>query len=584
MSPVARYTQLLIPTLREAPVDAVSASHQLLVRAGFVRQVSAGLYSVLPLGWRSMRKLEQLLRHEMDALGAQEVLLPSLQPAEPWQASGRWDAIDETMFRLRDRRGNSYTLGMTAEELMTDLARTELRSYRQLPQRWYQISPKFRDEPRPRSGLLRVREFLMKDAYSFDLDQRGLDRAFEVMRAAYERIFATCELTAWAAEASSGAMGGRDSIEFLAPSEVGEDTAVHCRTCGYTANREVARGLARPIVDEASNPGAEEPVRFPTPGVRTIEALAAPPYGVPPERQLKTLVFIADAEPVVAVVRGDHQLSEAKLLTVLGASTLRAAQSDEIFELLGAQPGSLGAVNFRAARLIVDEVLPGRTNMVTGANRDDVHLRGVDVDRDILSGPTATVADLREVAAGEGCPRCAGLLEFCPALEVGHIFKLGTRYSSALGATVLNAEGTETPLLMGCYGIGLGRLLAAIVEQHHDADGIVWPVAVAPFAVTVLALGQDPAVTAAAETLTRQLAESGVDVLYDDRGERAGVKFKDADLVGIPWRIAVGPRGLAEGWVEWKHRSTEQSDRVSLDDIVSRTVMRSQSYHWPTTV
>jgi prolyl-tRNA synthetase len=469
------------------------------------------------------------------------------------------------MLRLRDRRGNDYCLAMTAEEMMADLARAELRSYRQLPQRWYQIGLKFRDEQRPRGGLLRVREFLMKDAYSFDADQNGLDQAFTAMRAAYERIFAACELTAWPAEASSGAMGGRDSIEFLAPAEAGEDTVVRCSSCGYVANLEVAHGHAHPVSDEPV--GLGEPLPFPTAGVRTIDALAAPPYGVAPERQLKTLVYVADAARIVAVLRGDHQLSEAKLMSVQGASSLRAAEPDEVFRLMGGHPGSLGAVRFRAAPLLVDAALQGRINMVSGANRDDVHLCGVDVDRDILSEPTVKLADLRLVAQGDRCQQCDGQLELSPAVEVGHIFKLGTRYSAALGATVLNADGAETLITMGSYGIGLGRLLAAVVEQHHDAAGIIWPRAIAPCAVAVLVLGQEPELIGAADQLIRQLVAAGVEVLYDDRDERAGVKFNDADLIGIPWRIAIGRRLWADGFVEWKPRTAAAPERVRINDV-----------------
>ena len=565
---VVRASAFFMPTLKQAPLEAVAASHRLLVRAGFVRQLGAGLYSYLPLGRRSLARLERVLREEMHSAGAEEFLLPALHPADVWRASGRWDAIDATMFRLTDRRGSEYCLAMTHEEVFTAIARTDLHSYRQLPQRWYQIGPKFRDEPRPRGGLLRVREFLMKDAYSFDTDAAGLDRSFNVMRAAYERIYARCGLQALAAEAFSGAMGGRDSIEFVAPTEAGEDEVVHCARCGYTANAEVARSRVPPVEDQPAT--ADRPEAFPTPGVLTIDALSAPPYSVPAERQLKTLVYVADGAPVVAVVRGDDTLNEAKLQVATGAAAVRPAQADEVFALMGAHPGSLGAVRLTVAPVLVDQSLVGRTNLVTGANRDGFHVRGVDLQRDLLDGSHAQVVDLRTARAGERCPACEGVLESFPALEVGHIFKLGTRYTERLDATVVDTNGVPVPIVMGSYGIGLGRLLAAVVEQHHDADGIIWPVALAPFDVTVLTLGGEPELAPVAEHVVSQLDASGLDVLYDDRGERAGVKFKDADLIGIPLRIGVGHRHLADRAVELKLRRASRVDVVPLDDLPSR--------------
>jgi len=561
-------SKLFIPTLKEAPVDAVAASHRLLVRAGFIRQLGAGLWSYLPLGRRSLAKLERILREEMQSADAQEFLLPALHPADLWRASGRWDEFDETMFRLQDRRGGDYLLAPTHEEIFTAIARAELRSYRELPQRWYHISPKFRDEPRPRAGLLRVREFLMKDAYSFDVDAAGLDRSFEAMREAYNRIYARCDLPALPAEAFSGAMGGRESIEFVVRTDAGEDEVLHCSTCGYTANAEVARSRTPPIDDAPSSTSAPE--EFPTPGVLTIDALSAPAYSVPPQRQLKTLVSIVDDQPVLAVVRGDDTLNEAKLQVASGAKAVRPARPDEVFALMGAHPGSLGAVKFRGAPVLVDSSLAGRSNLVTGANRDGFHLRGVDLARDVLAGSRAELADLRTACAGEQCPRCDGNLESFPALEVGHIFKLGTRYSERLGATVLDANGESVPLVMGSYGIGLGRLLAAVVEQHHDADGIIWPFSLAPFDATVLTLGEEPQLAEMAERAVVQLEAAGLDVLYDDRDERAGVKFKDADLIGIPLRIGVGRRALAANAVEWKLRSELTAEMVPLPDVADR--------------
>jgi prolyl-tRNA synthetase len=575
--PVTRASRFFMPTLKQAPPDAVAASHQLLVRAGFIRQLGAGLYTFLPLGRRSLARIERILREEMLAAGAEEFLPPSLHPAELWRSSGRWGEIDATMFRLQDRRGGEYCMAMTHEEVFAAIARSDLHSYRQLPQRWFQIGPKFRDEPRSRAGLLRVREFLMKDAYSFDLDRAGLDASFDAMRLAYERIYARCGLRALAAEAFSGAMGGRESIEFVVETPVGEDVVVHCQVCGYTANTEVARSRLAPLTD---TPTSSRPEEFATPGVVTIDALAAPPYAVPAHQQLKTLVYVTDGQPVVAVVRGDDTLNEAKLQLETEASTLRPAQPEEIVALMGAAPGSLGAVSFDAAPVLMDTTLADRTNMVTGANRDGFHLRGVDVNRDILHGGNARIADLRTARDKEMCPRCDGILHSFPALEVGHIFKQGTRYTAKLGATILDAAGAEVPLVMGAYGIGLGRLMAAVVEAHHDADGIIWPRSVAPFDATLLTLGPEPAVAELAEAAARELEQAGLEMLYDDRDERAGVKFKDADLIGIPLRIGVGQRGVTGREVEWKLRGSPDVERVPLDELAGRARALSCSASW----
>jgi prolyl-tRNA synthetase len=564
---VTRWSRAFIPTLKEAPVDAVAVSHTLLVRAGFIRQLAAGVYSYLPLAVRSLAKIEAIVRQEMDAVGGLEFRLPALHPAEIWRQSGRWDVMGEEMFRLKDRRGSEYGLGMTHEEIFTLIARDELRSYRDLPRIWYQIQTKFRYEPRPKSGLLRVREFPMKDAYTFDVDQAGLDRAYATMRQAYVRIFERCGLDAIMVAAHSGAMGGSGSAEFMVRTEAGEDLVAYSPDCGYAANLETATSRIAPVVDE---PAAEPaPVRFATPGVLTIEALERPPHEVPARRQLKTLVYQADDTPVIAVVRGDHALNEAKLQAATGASVIRPAQAEEIVGLLGAHPGSLGAVSFTRAPVIVDAALADRTNMVTGANDDGFHLRGVDVQRDILAHG-ARLADLRVIAAGEGCPRCAGQIDVFKALELGHIFKLGTRYSAPLQANVLTASGAEVPLVMGSYGIGIGRVMAAAIEAHHDDDGIVWPFSIAPYHAQVVALGNDPALLGLAEEVVAALAVADLDVLYDDRDTRAGVKFKDADLLGLPLRIAVGRKGLAERTVEWKPRRASTIERVSVAELAGR--------------
>jgi len=564
-----RLSQLFVPTLKEAPADAQVPSHKLLVRAGFIRQLGAGIYDYLPLARRSLSRIEAIVREEMDAIGGQEFYLPALHPAEIWKASGRWEVMGENMFRLKDRKNGDYCLGMTHEEIFTAIARDELRSYRQLPQVWYQIQTKFRDEPRPKSGLLRVRQFTMKDAYSFDVDRSGLDRSYEDQRRAYERIFSRCGLDFVAVQAHSGSMGGSESSEFMVRTEAGEDLVAACPKCRYAANTETATSR---LPAEADGAGLARPERFPTPGVVTIEALASAPYGVEPRRQLKTLVYMADEKPVVAVVRGDQELNEAKLQTATGAQLVRPAHAEEIPSLMGARAGSLGAVGFSRATVLVDPSLEARRDMVTGANEDGFHLRGVDVKRDVLGRPNVKLADLRTVGAGEGCPRCDGTLDVFKALEVGHIFKLGTKYSQSMGATVLDADGKAVPIVMGSYGIGVERILAAAIELHHDENGIVFPMSIAPFQATVLTLGPEPELEKAAAEVVSALSAAGVDVLHDDRAERAGVKFKDADLVGIPIRISVGKKGLAEGKVEWKLRGGKEVELVPLADVARKAV------------
>ena len=565
MRPV-RLSKAFVPTLKEAPADAQVASHRLLVRAGFIRQLGAGIYDYLPLARRTLAKIEAIVREEMDAVGGQEFFLPALHPAEIWKESGRWEVMGDNMFRLKDRKGGDYGLGMTHEEIFTAIARDELRSYRQLPQVWYQIQTKFRDEPRPKSGLLRVRQFTMKDAYSFDVDRAGLDRSYEDQRVAYEKIFSRCGLEFVAVQAHSGSMGGSESSEFMVRTDAGEDLVASCPRCRYAANTETAtsRGPAVP-----ARPGVrkDRPERFPTPGVRTIEDLAAAPYRRPAEQQLKTLVFVADEKPVLAVLRGDDDLHEPKLQTATGAQVVRPAHPEEIKALLGALPGSLGAVGVTGAAVLVDEALRGLEGMVTGANEDGFHLEGVSVARDL---PHARFASLRTVKAGEGCPRCDGTLDVFKALEIGHIFKLGTKYSESMKATVLDADGKQVPIVMGSYGIGVERIMASAIELHHDENGIVWPMSIAPYHATVLSLGPEPELRKAAEELADALAQAGVEVLHDDRDERAGVKFKDADLVGIPIRIAVGKKGLAEGKAEWKLRGSKQVELVPLAEVAAK--------------
>jgi prolyl-tRNA synthetase len=557
-----RWSQLHIPTLREDPADADAASHRLLLRAGFIRQLTAGHYSLLPLGIRVRAKVMAIIREEMNAIGGQEFLLPSMQPASIWEKSGRLAVMGEEMFRLRDRKGTAMVLGMTHEEIFTTLA-TELSSYRELPQFWYQFQTKFRDEPRPKSGLIRVREFTMKDSYSFDIDEAGLDKSFEAHRGAYERIFARLGIPAIAVEASSGNMGGSDSVEFMCPTPAGEDLVARCPECDYAANLEKATSALAPVTDE---PGPAAPVRLDTPGVRTIEDLARD-YGLAADRQIKTLIQVIDGKLTLVLLRGDHPLADQKLIDATGATAIRPAQPDEIVAALGAAPGSLGAVGVTDLPVIADLALQGRTSMATGANTDDVHLTGVDVARDITVGQWA---DLREVAAGEPCPHCGHALELIQAVEVGHIFKLGRKYTTVLGVSVLGPDGAAITPIMGSYGIGVERAMAAIAEVHHDDAGLTWPVQVAPAQATVILLSvRDEGARSAAESLYRDLLAAGVDAVLDDREERPGVKFKDAELTGIPVRLTVGARDLADGLVEVTTRATGEKERVAVDDAVA---------------
>ena len=557
-----RWSQLHIPTLREDPADADAASHRLLLRAGFVRQLMAGHYSMLPLGMRVRAKIIDVIRDEMNAIGAQEFLLPCMHPAEIWERSGRLGTVD-VMFRLKDRKGADMVLGFTHEEIFTTVA-AELASYRELPQSWYQFQTKFRDEARPKSGLLRVREFTMKDSYSFDLDEAGLDKSFDAHRGAYERIFARLGIPAIVAEASNGTMGGKDSLEFMCPSEAGEDLVATCPDCDYAANLERATSALPDVEDE---PGPAKPARLDTPGVRTIEDLAIE-YGLAADRQIKTLVQVMNGKITLVLLRGDHQLQDQKLIDATGVADIRPAQPDEIQAALGALPGSLGAVGVSDLPVIADEALRGRRNMATGANTDDVHLTGVDVDRDIQVG---NWADLREVAAGEPCPRCGTPLKFIRAIEIGHIFKLGRRFTTALGVSVLGPDGAPVVPIMGSYGIGVERAMAVIAEVHHDEAGLNWPVQVAPVEVTVTMVSvKDEAVRAAAESIYAELRAAGIDVLLDDRDERPGVKFKDAELIGSPCRISVGSRDLADGLVEVVSRRTGERERVAVDQAVKQ--------------
>jgi prolyl-tRNA synthetase len=566
--PRMRWSNLFVPTLREDPADAEVVSHRLLVRAGFVRQLTAGVYSLLPLGQRVRLKVINIIREEMNQIGAQEFLLPALHPAEVWKESGRWQVMGDNMFRLHDRKNAEMCLGMTHEEIFTTIARHTINSYRQLPQVWYQIQTKFRDEARPKSGLLRVREFTMKDAYSFDVDRAGLDRAFQDQHDAYCRIFTRCGLKFSPVEASSGAMGGSQSTEFMVRTEAGEDRIVVCEQCGYAANVEKATSRLAAVED---GEGLDQPEEFPTPGVRTIDDLIHFPGGAAAERQIKTLVYALNDQLALVLMRGDHELNETKLQDATGATNIRPAHPEEIRDALGASAGSLGAVGVtrathpRVTMVLADEALGGRRNMTTGANKDDHHLRHVAIDRDIRVDKWAS---LRTVQTGEGCPNCEGTLDVFKAVEIGHIFKLGTKYSESMGANVLTSDGQEAPIVMGSYGIGVERVMVAAVELFNDAAGIIWPVAIAPFAVVITPVNvRDAALLEAAEKLYEALQAAGIDVLLDDRDERAGVKFNDADLIGVPFRITVGKK-IKEGKVELMTRATRQSEDVAIDAVV----------------
>ena len=556
------WSQMFIPTLREDPADAGAPSHRLLLRGGYMRQLIAGHYSLLPLAVRVRSKVIEIIRQEMNRIGAQEFLLPVMHPAQIWEKTGRLETMGEEMFRLRDRKGAPMVLGMTHEEIMTTLA-LELASYRELPQRWYQFQVKFRDEPRPKGGLMRVREFTMKDSYSFDLDQAGLDASFEAHRGAYERIFARLGIPAFPVEASNGTMGGSDSMEFMCPSPAGEDWVVRCPDCDYAANREKATSALAPVKDAA---GPAEPARLATPGVRTIADLAVR-HDIPADRQIKTLVQFIDGKLTLVLLRGDHQLADQKLIDAAGTTDIRPARPEEIRDALGASPGSLGAVGVHHLPVIADVALQGRQDMATGANTDDVHLTGVDVGRDIA---TSSWVDLREVAAGEPCPRCGAPLELVQAIEVGHIFKLGGKFTTALGVNVSGPDGTPIAPVMGCYGIGVERALAVLAEVHHDDAGLCWPVQVAPAGVTVILLTpRDAGASAAAESIYQELLAAGVDALLDDRDERPGVKYKDAELTGIPLRVSVGARDLAGGVVEVSGRATGEKERVPVAEAAA---------------
>ena len=557
------WSKLFIPTLRDDPAEAEVPSHRLLLRAGYVRQLAAGIYNYLFLAQRSLNKITAIVREEMDAMGAQEFLLPALNPAEVWQESGRWDGLGDNMFRLKDRFGRDLCLGMTHEEVMTAVARGELRSYKQLPQIWYQIQTKFRDEQRPKSGLLRVRQFIMKDSYSFDIDAEGLDVSFRRHYDAYLKIFARCGIQVIPVEADSGAMGGSQSMEFMVPSEAGEDFVVVCEQCHYAANLEKAVAWAVP--PEAADPDhEEEPEAFHTPNRKTI-ADVADFTGLPATSQMKSLVMVADGKAVLALLRGDHQLSETKFAAAMGATEVRQAFAAEIVDWFGAEPGSLGPLGVTNMRVIADSALSGRRNMIAGANRNDYHLRNVTPGRHF----TPEYFDLRQVNHGDACAMCSSEVKLHKTIEAGHIFKLGYKYSESMGLKVDGPTGAEVTPIMGSYGIGIERILCSAIEQRHDENGMCLPPAIAPFTVIVTPINHtDAALREAAGSIYAECKAQGIDVLYDDRDERPGVKFKDADLIGVPFRFTIGSKKLALGLVELYNRRTKETREIPVADAV----------------
>jgi prolyl-tRNA synthetase len=581
-----RFRRALVPTVKEAPADAANVSHALLQRGGYIRRVGAGIYEFLPLGFRVLKKVEAIVRAEMDRAGALEVLMPALLPAEYFRETGRYDRFGDTLLRLKDRKGAEYHLGPTHEEIVTDIARREIRSYRDLPKNLYQIQMKFRDEPRPRGGLLRCREFIMKDAYSFDATEDDAKKSYELMRAAYTRIFDRMGLNYRMVAADSGAMGGSTSAEFQVLADSGEDSIVACNACNYAANVEVATVRAEAegsAAASAAADGATTPavVKVPTPGKSTITDVAAF-LGVAPSQMLKSLVYLAGTEVVLVVVRGDHEVNEVRLARTLGVDEVFLAPEADVKKATGAPVGFAGPVvldgsgGFRG-RILCDRAASRVIDGVAGANEADHHLRHVRIGRDFH----AEIVDVRLAATGDGCPACAsGVLTAYKGIEAGHIFILGTHYTKQMDAGFLDESGVRKPIVMGCYGIGVSRLVATAIEQHHDADGIRWPMSLAPYHVQLVTLGADSAVMAEGERIYDALGALGVEVLWDDRDERPGVKFKDADLIGIPLRLTVGGKSLAAGNVELKARTEsdpKKAELVPVDAAVRVVADRVQS-------
>ncbi len=563
-----RYSMLLIPTLKETPADAEVVSHQLMLRAGMIRKLAAGIYTYLPLGYRVIRKVEAIVREEMNQAGAQEVLMPAVQPASLWKESGRWEHYGKELLRFRDRKETDFCIGPTHEEVITDLVRMNVRSYRELPLNLYQIQTKFRDEIRPRFGLMRGREFIMKDAYSFDRDEAGAEESYEKMHEAYCRIFERCGLDFRAVEADTGAIGGSFSHEFMVMAETGEDAVAVCDSCAYAANTERAEIRRAPAGGSGAPAKPLEEVT--TPNQKSVEDVSRF-LKVSPRQLIKTIVVTnGEGEAAVGLVRGDHDLNEIKLKNCFGWEAIALADETTINRVTGGPSGFSGPVGLMGIAVVADHGVAAMENVVTGGNRADLHLCNVNINRDFTPGQ---FADIRIARDGDGCPRCQGTLTITRGIEVGHIFKLGTKYSEALGANFLDEDGQSRPMIMGCYGIGVGRTAAAAIEQNHDKDGICWPLPISPFSVQVLPLNmKSEDVRTAAEKIYDELIARGIDTLLDDRDERPGFKFKDADLIGVPLRVVVGDKGLKDGVVELKSRKTGEITKVALNDAVRSVV------------
>jgi len=557
-----RMSTLLVPTLKEDPADAEVVSHRLLLRAGMIRKLTSGIYSYLPLGYRSLRKIEQITREEMDAAGAQEVFLPMVQPGELWKESGRWDVYGSELLRLKDRHDRECCLGPTHEEVITDLVRREVRSYKELPLNLYQIQTKFRDEIRPRFGLMRGREFIMKDAYSFDATEQGAEESYEIMKEAYGRIFRRCGLRFAVVEADSGPIGGSFSHEFMVLADTGEDIIVSCDSCDYAANLEKAQTKGAAPWEGAAGTSMK---RVSTPDMKTVEEVARF-LGVSPRDIVKTLIFVTEKGPVAVLTRGDHDANEIKVKNFLNVMCLDFADAGVVESITGGPKGFSGPVGLQGIKILADHSVGAMASVVVGANEPDMHLTGVNPATDMK---VDHYGDFRCVVEGDACPRCDGFLGLSRGIEVGHIFKLGTKYSKAMNACCLGRDGAEALMIIGCYGIGVSRILAAAIEQNHDADGIVFPPAIAPFQVIVSPVGgKDAAIDAAAAKIYKSLWQAGIDALLDDRDERPGFKFKDADLLGIPVRITIGKKALSQGQVELRNRHTRETRLVPEADVV----------------
>ncbi len=566
---------MFLPTMKEIPSDAEIVSHQLMLRAGMIRKLAGGIYTYLPLGYRVIKKVENIVREEMSRAGAQELFMPAVQPAELWMESGRWNMYGKELLRVKDRHNRDYCIGPTHEEVITALVRDEIQTYRQLPMNLYQIQTKFRDEIRPRFGVMRSREFGMKDAYSFDADEAGAEKSYRKMFDAYIRIFRRCGLHFRPVEADSGNIGGSFSHEFMVTAESGEDAMVHCTSCDYAANLEKAE-VSRPEekADQAVDFSPIEEVH--TPDIRTIEEVCAF-LDVKPGDIVKTMIFVGDGKPVAVLVRGDEDVNETKLRNYLGCDSLELAMDDTILEVTGSPRGFAGPIGIKSV-IIADYSLIGMRNFVVGANRENYHIKNCNIGRDL---EIRNYADLRIVKEGDLCPRCGKELKIARGIEVGHVFKLGMKYSKAMNATFLDSDGKEKYMIMGCYGIGIGRTAAACIEQSRDEDGIIWPMPIAPFQVIITPVNiNDENLARVAEELYNGFVEDGVEVILDDRNERAGVKFKDADLIGIPIRITVGAKSLAEGKVEVRSRKSGEVEKVSLEtvrDFITKTIMEQLS-------